>query len=114
VNIYRSRWWIENTFRDKKNRDWGLGMGKVKLKDFRRYERLFCIVALAFIFLSAHGAKAEEEGFDKGCKANTRKVRVLNLLRLGHIFIRRRGSQFREALRALRHLATLDYAPNWG
>lgn len=114
VNIYRSRWWIENTFRDKKNRDWGLGMGKVKLKDFRRYERLFCIVALAFIFLSAHGAKAEEEGFDKGCKANTRKVRVLNLLRLGHIFIRRRGTQFREALRALRHLATLDYAPNWG
>jgi hypothetical protein len=35
-------------------------------------------------------------------------------LRLGHIFIRRRGSQFREAPRALRHLATLDYAPNWG
>lgn len=114
VNIYRSRWWIENTFRDQKNRDWGLGLAQVKLKDYQRYERLFCIVALAFIFLSAHGAKAEEEGFDKGCKANTRKVRVLNLLRLGHIYIRRCGTQFREAIRALRHLATLDYAPNWG
>lgn len=114
VNIYRSRWWIENTFRDQKNRDWGLGLANVKLKDYRRYERLFYIVALAFIFLSAHGAKAEEEGFDKGCKANTRNVRVLNLLRLGHIFIRRCGTQFQEALRALRHLATLHYATNWG
>ena len=114
VNIYRSRWWIENTFRDQKNRDWGLGMANVNLKDYRRYERLFYIVALAFIFLSAHGARAEEEGFDKGCKANTRKVRVLNLLRLGHIFVRRCGTQFRQALCALRHLATLDCAPNWG
>jgi len=114
VSIYRRRWWIETTFRDKKNRDWGLGLASVALKDYRRYERLFYIVALAFTFLSAHGAAAEEEGFDKGCKANTRKIRVLNLLRLGHIFIRQQGAQFEHALEALRRLAMLDHAPNWG
>lgn len=114
VNIYRRRWWIETTFRDKKNRHWGLGLANVLLKDPARYERLFCIVALAFIFLCAHGATAEEQGFDKGCKANTRKVRVLNLLRIGHIFIRQRGEQMNKALKALRRLAGLDYAPNWG
>ena len=114
VSIYRRRWWIETTFRDKKNRDWGLGLAQVKLKDHRRYERLFYIVALAFTFLSAHGAAAEAEGFDKGCKANTRKIRVLNLLRLGHIFIRQQGAQLEFAVAALRQLATLERAPNWG
>lgn len=114
VNIYRRRWWIETTFRDHKNRDWGLGLANVVLKDHRRYERLFCIVALAFIFLTAHGAIAEEHGFDKHCKANTRKVRTLNLLRLGHLYIRARGAQIKPALQALTRLATLERAPNWG
>mgnify|MGYP001183476388 FL=1 len=114
VSIYRRRWWIETTFRDKKNRHWGMGLANVQLKDHRRYERLFYIVALAFTFLTAHGAAAEAEGFDRGCKANTRKIRVLNLLRLGHIFIRQQGAQFEYALAALKRLATVDHAPNWG
>lgn len=114
VSIYRRRWWIETTFRDKKNRDWGLGLASVALKAHQRYERLFCIVALAFIFLTAHGAAAEAEGFDKGCKANTRKIRTLNLLRLGYLFIRRCGAQLDFALLELRRLATLQRAPNWG
>lgn len=114
VNIYRRRWWIETTFRDHKNRHWGLGLANVTLKDHRRYERLFCIVALAFILLIAHGASAEEHGFDKECKANTRKVRVLNLLRLGYLFIRNHGAHMDSALTALKRIATLDHAPNWG
>lgn len=114
VNTYRRRWWIETLFRDKKNRDWGLGLSTVHLKDYRRYERLFYIVALAFIFLSAHGAAAEAEGFDRGLKANTRKTRVINLLRMGYYFIKQRGQQFDYALEALRQLVTEMEAPNWG
>lgn len=114
VNIYRRRWWIETTFRDHKNRHWGLGLANVVLKEHQRYERLFYIVALAFILLMAHGAAAEQCGFDKHCKANTRKTRVLNLVRLGYHYIRCRGAQLEPPLRALRHLATLDHAPNWG
>jgi len=65
VSIYRRRWWIETLIRDGKNRDWGLGLAMViTLKDYRRYERLFYIVALGFIFLCAHGALAKAEGFD--------------------------------------------------
>jgi hypothetical protein len=114
VSIYRRRWWIETTFRDNKNRDWGLGLASVFLKDYQRYERLFYIVALAFIFLSAHGAAAEAQGFDKGCKANTSKRRVLNLLRLGHIFIRKQGAQLQYAIEELARLTLLARAPNWG
>ncbi len=114
VSIYRRRWWIETAFRDNKNRHWGLGLGQVALKHFQRYERLFYIVALAYILLSAHGAVAEERGHDRGYKANTRKIRVLSLLRMGIIFIRTQGQHLKEALRALRRRATLQRAPNWG
>jgi len=114
VDFYRRRWWIEPSFRDNKNRDWGLGLAHVHLKDYRRYERLFYIVALAFIFLSAHGALAEAEGFDKGLKANTRKTRVLNLLRIGYHLIRKKGEDLRVACVLLRELTQRNEAPNWG
>lgn len=114
VSIYRRRWWIEPLFRDKKNRVWGMGLDAVELKDYRRYERLFYIVALAFIFLSAHGAAAEAEGFDRGLKANTRKTRVINLLRMGYHFIKQQGCPFDYALAALSELVTRQEAPNWG
>jgi len=114
VNIYRRRWWIETLFRDKKNRDWGLGLACVDLRDYRRYERLFYIVALAFIFLCAHGAAAEAQGYDRGLKANTRKTRVLNLLRIGYHFIRDKGADLDHALAALAELLHRQEAPNWG
>lgn len=114
ISIYRRRWWIETLFRDSKNRDWGLGLDAVDLKDYQRYERLFYIVALAFILLSAHGAVAEVEGVDKEVKANTRKTRVLNLLRIGVYYIKRRGENIRSAIEALKILATMQTAPNWG
>lgn len=114
VSVYRRRWWIETLFRDKKNRDWGLGLAKVQLKHYQRYERLFYIVAFAFILLSAHGAAAEADGFDKGLKANTRKIRVLNLLRMGYHYIRRKGVVLQYAFSLLRELATQQKAPNWG
>jgi hypothetical protein len=114
VGIYRCRWWTEPLFRDKKNRDWGLGLARVHLKDYRRYERLFYIVALAFIFLSAHGALAEAQGFDKSLKANTRKTRVLNLLRTGYHYIRSKGEDLNQAVMRLRRLVERKEARNWG
>jgi len=72
------------------------------------------LVALAFILLSAHGAAAEAEGYDRQLKANTRKTRVINLLRMGYFYIRNKGVRLEFALDALRHLVTLRVAPNWG
>lgn len=114
VDAYRRRWWIETSFRDAKNRDWGLGVSCVHLDDYRRYERLFYIVALAYILLSAHGAAAEAEGFDRGLKANTRKTRVLSLLRIGYHFIQNKGDDINYAVVTLRQLLYRQDAPNWG
>lgn len=75
-----------------------MGLDMVNLKDFRRYERLFYIVALAFTLLSAHGAPAEAENGHKEAKANTRTTRVLNLLRIGIYYIKRRGQKMSDAV----------------
>lgn len=106
VGIYRRRMWIEALFRDGKNRDWGLGMNAVKLKDYRRYERLFVIFALTYIILSAFGAAAEAKGFDRGLKANTRPCRVINLIRQGFAFLRDRRCTLRSAVASLTLLET--------
>jgi hypothetical protein len=102
-----------NLRRGKPVCDWGLGLARVALKEHERYERLFYIVALAFILLSAHGALAETQGFDKGLKANTRKIRVINLLRMGYHFLRKKGEDLIQAFACLRQLATINRAPNW-
>jgi hypothetical protein len=94
VGIYKRRTWIEALFRDHKNRDWGLSLDAVRFNKYKRYERLFYVLALAFIFLCAFGAAAEAEGFAQKLKANTVKKRTLNLLRIGHYYLRekrRRG-----------------------
>lgn len=104
VGMYRRRMWIEALFRDKKNRDWGMSLDAVELHDPARYERLFYIVALAFIFLSAYGAAAERCGFDRGFKANTRTVRVINLIRIGFHYAKRHRCSLKRALRDLQAL----------
>lgn len=104
VGMYRRRMWIEALFRDKKNRDWGMSLDAVVFKDYRRYERLFYVVALAFIFLSALGAFAEAKGFDIRFKANTRARRVINLIRLGFHYLRRHRCSLDRALSALAEL----------
>jgi hypothetical protein len=102
VGIYRKRMWIEALFRDCKNRDWGLRLDAVKLKDYRRYERLFVVFALAFIFLTAFGAAAEHAGFDRGFKANTAKHRVINLIRMGFRFLSLQRCTLEDAVTVLR------------
>lgn len=106
VELYRKRMWIEALFRDQKNRDWGMSMAAVELKHHERYERLFYIVALAFIFLSAYGAAAEQAGFDRGFKANTRAIRVINLIRVGFHYALRRRCDFQTAIAALMEAPT--------
>lgn len=73
-----NRWWVETAFRDSENRDWGLGLDMVNLKDYRRYEQRLYIAALAFTLLSAHGVLAEAEGVDREAKGNARSTRISN------------------------------------
>jgi hypothetical protein len=84
VQLYQRRMWIEAMFRDLKNRNWGLGLDHVKLSTPERNDRLFIVLALAYTFLCALGAAAENRGLSKALKANTVTERVLALLRIGH------------------------------
>ena len=56
------RIWIEPMFRDWKNRQWGMGLDAVRLCEAARHDRLFIVLALAYVFLCACGAVAEGIG----------------------------------------------------
>lgn len=87
VRLYARRMWIEATFRDLKNRNWGLGLDNVRLSEPERHDRHFIVLALAYAFLCAFGAAAESVDIDRHYKANTRSDRVMSLARLGNYFI---------------------------
>lgn len=87
VALYTRRMWIEATFRDLKNRDWGLGMDKAKLTNAHRLDRHFMILALTYVLLCAFGAVAEAMGLGDELKANTVIQRVLSLARTGNYYL---------------------------
>jgi hypothetical protein len=101
VRLYARRMWIEQMFRDWKNRQWGMGLDAVRLSQPERHDRLFLILALAYYFLSACGAYAERNGLAQDLKANTVTTRVMTLLRIGRQLLNRRRTIPNAALHAL-------------
>lgn len=106
VRYYQRRMWIEAMFRDWKNQQWGMGLDAVRLSDASRHDRLFIVLALAYLFLSACGAKAERDGLAQQLKANTRKDRVMTLLRIGRRLLDREKWRPQTTLKALNALPT--------
>jgi len=90
TRLYKRRMWIEGMFRDWKNSEWGLSLSVTRLSSADRHNRLFVVVALAYTFLVALGAKGEREGYSATLKANTVRERVMTLLRIGIEFLRKR------------------------
>ena len=106
VGIYRRRMWTEAMFRDLKNRDWGMGLDQVRLSQAQRHDRHFGILALAYVLLSAFGAADEALGIAQQLKANTRKERVMNLVRIGNYFLQIYLYPLDQAFFALQDLPT--------
>lgn len=106
VHFYEKRMWIEAMFRDLKNREWGLGMDKVRLTKADRHDRHFLILALAYVLLFAFGAAAERVGIGDQLKANTVAERVLSLARIGAYFLQNARLALADAIQAL-----LDFPP---
>lgn len=106
VELYKKRMWIEATFRDLKNRNWGLGMDQAKLTQASRLDRHFIVLALAFILLCAFGAVAESQGLGDALKANTVVERVLSLARIGNYFLQSAHVAITYALKMLLDLPT--------
>jgi hypothetical protein len=87
VRLYARRMWIEEMFRDLKNRRWGLGLDHVELSEPERHDRHFAALALTYLFLCAFGAAAETENVADQLKANTETTRAMSLARIGNYFI---------------------------
>ncbi len=83
TRLYLRRMWIEEMFRDLKNRNWGLGFDGSELASERREDRRWAVLALAYLFLMAYGAAAEEMELHKQFSPNTERERVISLARLG-------------------------------
>lgn len=104
--LYAKRFWIEETFRDLKNRELGLGMDRVCLSSAERFDRHFVILALAYMFLCAFGAVAEIAQFAERLKANTVKRRVLSLAKIGSYCLGLITCTINQAVEQLRNLPT--------
>ena len=83
VATYGRRFTIEETFRDTKDRRFGLGLADIHVNDPDRRDRLILLAALAQTLLTLLGAASEAIGLDKTLKANTVERRTHSLFRQG-------------------------------
>ena len=60
VEIYRRRFWCEESFRDQKQE---FGLEGVRVCEARRLENLLLALALCFLLLAVIGLRAEKLGY---------------------------------------------------
>jgi hypothetical protein len=88
VRLYGKRFSIEETFRDQKDRRFGLGLYYTKLGDPGRRDRMLLVLTLAHLIATLLGAAGEGIGLDRLLRANTVKTRTHSLFRQGYEYLR--------------------------
>jgi len=83
VELYGRRFTIEETFRDTKDINFGMGLSSTHIKNAGRRDRLMLVVAMAQALLTLLGAAAEKSGVDRALRSNTSKKRQYSLFRQG-------------------------------
>jgi hypothetical protein len=83
VKLYGRRFTIEETFRDQKNRRFGLGLSGTRVGTPDRRDRLLLLAAIAEALLALLGAAGEQCGLDRLMKTNTSKKRTMSLFTQG-------------------------------
>ena len=83
INYYAKRWTIEPHFCDTKDLQFGMGLGKVRMSEPQRRDRLLLVNAFAIVLLTILGAAGESLGMDRHLKVNTAKHRTHSLFRQG-------------------------------
>ncbi|SUI61332.1 IS4 family transposase [Shewanella baltica] len=84
VDLYAKRMQIEETFRDLKSPQYGMGLRQSRSSCPKRYDVLLLIAILAEIVLWCIGLAAQHLGWQRYFQANTvRKRAVLSIVRLG-------------------------------
>ncbi|MCE9684612.1 IS4 family transposase [Shewanella sp. AS16] len=98
VALYAKRMQIEETFRDLKSPQYGMGLRQSRSKDPRRYDVLLLIAMLAEMLLWCIGIAAMHLGWQRHFQANTIINRaVLSIVRLGKEVRRRPKYQIKES-----------------
>ena len=89
VQLYGRRFSIEETFRDQKDRRFGLGLYYTHLGDPGRRDRMLLVLVLACLIATLLGAAGERIGLDRLLRANTVKNhRTHSLFRQGCEYLR--------------------------
>jgi hypothetical protein len=89
VRLYGRRFSIEETFRDQKDRRFGLGLYYTHLGDPGRRDRMLLVLVLACLIATLLGAAGERIGLDRLLRANTVKNRrTHSLFRQGCEYLR--------------------------
>ena len=104
TRYYKRRMWIEEEFRDLKNRKWGLGFDESYLSSPQREDHRWCVLAIAHMFLMAYGAAAEKSDQARHFLPNTTREREISLARLGAFVIETALLPISCAIRALNDL----------
>jgi hypothetical protein len=88
IRLYGKRFSIEETFRDQKDRRFGLGLYYTQLGDPGRRDRMLLVLALAHLIATLLGAAGESIGLDRLLRANTVKNRrTHSLFRQGYEYL---------------------------
>ena len=83
VKLYGRRFTIEETFRDQKDRRFGLGLSATHVGTPERRDRLLLLAAIAQALLTLLGGAGESCGLDRLMKTNTSKKRTMSLFTQG-------------------------------
>lgn len=87
INLYAKRWKIETYFRDIKDSRFGYGLKQTHIKRAERRDRLFLLIAMAYLLLTVLGEAGEQLGLDTLLKVNTVKTRTHSLFRQGQYYL---------------------------
>jgi hypothetical protein len=111
VDLYAGRMQIEQTFRDVKNRQWGMGLSDSQTTHLRRLAVLLLIGALAAYALWLIGLAAQRTGYRVAYGSKKKAANTLSIISLAKSWISEKiGLPPRSALTyALRTLTELVY-----
>ena len=82
--MYKQRMQIEESFRDTKNENLGIGLGYANSRSAKRYDNLLLVAALILFILWSLGYASDQLNQSRLLQANTeKKRRVLSYVYLG-------------------------------
>jgi hypothetical protein len=108
IKLYGQRMQIEESFRDAKNPRFGIGLSDARCRTAKRLDVQLLLAALATATAYIIGLEIERRGEHLGFQANTRRTRVLSLVRLGIEWLAAHVGEMRAKLEELRGLFPLS------